>query len=229
MRTIIRCPSCFTYVYSDARQCHGCGYVIGRRRWLTRGSWVFITLAVAGFAVARSIDLFQDKRDRERRQMEALIEDEQSQAFLRRWLSASPEDLVAAHTDRRFADDLVKLRDRFPDVLPAGEIVSLDLRNDLWERHSRAGSGQVEHEYRSPRSRLRVSSAPVRSSASFWLDSGRTEYWMARTYDFEAQVDRDGQRYTVLGRVCLDDQEHDVRCLEIRRVRGIEGDIKPRE
>src|SRR6187401_1025647 len=92
MQTIIRCPNCFTYVYSDARRCHGCGEKIGRRKLLTRGSWIFALLAVTGFTLARGIDLQQEKRSERAHQIELAAQTERLSSFLRTWLGGSSDE-----------------------------------------------------------------------------------------------------------------------------------------
>src|SRR5262245_2607070 len=86
MRTIIRCPSCFTHVYADARTCHGCGEPLGRRKILRRGSWIFIGLAVTGFTIARGIDLEQDSFNRARQEAAHARRTEVATRFVRAWL-----------------------------------------------------------------------------------------------------------------------------------------------
>src|SRR5262245_58414294 len=87
MREIRHCPACLTYVYSDARRCHGCGERTGRRGILTRGSWIFIVLAATGFAIGRGIDLQQDKRDRIRREIERAASINTVNTFVKGWLT----------------------------------------------------------------------------------------------------------------------------------------------
>ena len=80
-------------VYDDARACHGCGERIGRRKILRRGSWIFIGLAVTGFAIGRGIDLQQDRRNRVRNEFEAASRAQNVREFLKSWLAG--EDVGA--------------------------------------------------------------------------------------------------------------------------------------
>jgi hypothetical protein len=227
MRSIVRCPQCFTYVYSDATTCHGCGHKIGRRRWLTRGSWVFITLAVAGYGIARGIDLHQEKRDREIRQHEQETEMAAARSFLQSWLTSPSEELSRKFHDRKvFGPQLVALRDRFPDVLPATVVDFIRLEPRTWQQHhSQKDSGPVKHTSRDKDPKLRVSRA-IRSD-----DTGdyswRTRSWFTYEYRFEAEVHRDDRWYSVTGRLCIDGST--VHCLVIERVDSLEGEVKPEE
>jgi hypothetical protein len=229
MRPIIRCPTCFTYVYADARDCHGCGQRLGRRRWLTRGSWVFITLVVAGFAIARSIDLHQEKRDRQRRQFDTALEIEHTSAFVKQWLTAPAGALeVTGPGDADFAAELEKIRARFPAVLPASDIERIQIRESGWERHRQKTGEAIVHTDGSRR--LRASRVPgSRRSVTSTAARHPTHYWTSHEYLFEATVRRDGSDYTVKGSVCIDDRDDAVICLELHGIEGIEGEVEPKE
>jgi hypothetical protein len=232
MRTIIRCPSCFTFVYSDARHCHGCGRAIGKRRFLTRGSWVFITLVVAVYAIARGIDLHQSERDRRRHEMETALEMERSTRFLRQWLTAPADEIASAHSGSgSFGPELVKLRSRFPTVLPATDIASTLLKERTsWEPHSQTGLGPVVHGRGERETALRASWPIPQGTSYFDLRRGtRRRDWGSTRYDFVVEVVRDGSRYSIVGSICLDDPDDTVHCLTILRIEGVEGVVKPVE
>jgi hypothetical protein len=230
MRTIIRCPACFTYVYSDARRCHGCGERIGKRKILRRGSWVFIILAVTGFTFARGIELHQESRDRSRRQLEIAAEVDVTKSFLRSWLTSSgPDEIKELSETKTFPGELVKLRQKFPDVLPATRVTSIKIADDARrsQLHEQRGREPVVH--------LRDdSSYSLRASACHSGDEVRRKpvyktSWL-HAYEFEADFVSNDRPYTAYGQACIRDGK--VCCLALDRIEaeGIEDSVvvKPR-
>jgi hypothetical protein len=224
MRTIIRCPNCFTYVYSDARRCHGCGQKTGKRKLLPRGSWIFAILAVAGFTLARGIDMHQDKMSERRHQIQTAENVEKVSAFVRTWLSAPADTLGSYFTSGKpFAGELTKLRAKYPKVLPAevvGSVKVEELRDEIHHFRNNKDS-QVAHNYDASKGALRVSRKPPgRESA---LQTWRS--WWSTPFQFEGEVTKDGVGYTVHGQVCVYDGS--ITCLAIDRVESLEGIVNP--
>jgi hypothetical protein len=234
MSTIIRCPSCFTYVYSDARTCHGCGERIGKRKLLRRGSWVFIALAVGGFTIARGIELSQDRanRARENAEQQRLIAD--ADAFLRAFLLADTEYIQKHVGDRELCpDELAKLRARYATVLPADSVIGLRITDSTYQEHVQLERGKgISHRQNGEsdtKGQARVSCAPkTRSLGSFRrYTDGVKRRWTLPLLEFEVEFKKDGQHYTLFGNLCL--EEASVCCLKIDQIRGVEGEVKPAE
>jgi hypothetical protein len=231
MRTIIRCPNCFTYVYQDARACHGCGERIGRRKILRTGSWVFIGLAVSAFTVARAIDLEQEKQWRDRKEADRSETVTAALHFVRAWLTDDAQYLsTLANNDDVFVGDLARVRARYPSVLPADTLVSGIRFSDIGSKdHYQYERGkEVLH---LPKTQY-DGSAPGRASAIPKL-RGNAPYrrpprvWKVETYEFEAEVTKGDAHYTVYGEICA--EEHKVICLTIDKIVGVEGVITPKE
>jgi hypothetical protein len=216
MRSIIRCPACYTFVYSDARHCHGCGQRIGKRQLLTRGSWVFIVLAVAAFIVFRGVDLQQDRHFRLRQQMEKAESIESTRNFLRTWFTAMPEELARKLAPRKtFAKDLQTLRDRFPSVFPAADVISpIEIEELDYTSHSQTGSELAIHN-REDSPPTRRATDPRRSSVTYSARGKSRRSWTTDTFRFTTDVVKDGQEHHVTGRVCVDEGE--VVCVEVER------------
>lgn len=209
MRSIIRCPNCFTFIYSDARNCHGCGHRIGKRQLLTRGSWIFIILAVAGFTVGRGIDLKQEKVS-ELNEIERI---DDIRKFLRTWLTGPTEQvLAAAGTHKTFGDDLLKLRSRFGGVLPADEASNIAIDDMTGNTHRHASISKV----RVTVTEVERTAAPLRASRA---RKGQGSDERA----FTAAIAHGDRRYNVLGRVCSDDDV--VLCIEIVSVASDDGGV----
>ena len=241
MRTIIRCPNCFTYVYDDARTCHGCGDRIGRRKILRRGSWIFIGLAVSGFAIGRGIDLQQDRRQRVRQEFEEAARSQAVRAFLRSWLLADNVSAGSLLSSSACGDEMAKLRDLYPDALPATDVDSIELLSDRTQTHSQRNKGKVSHPRpysetetkAKAKARRTVCSEPTHTPSSSFKNrvDGKVvvdRVWSLNAVEFEAIFRKDGVRYTLYGRACVD-SEYKISCLFLDHLDGVEGSIPAKE
>ena len=244
MRTIIRCPSCFTFVYDDAKACHGCGERIGKRKILRRGSWVLIALIVSAYAVGRGIELQQERKGRIRSAFESAERSEVVLGFLRAWLVGDDNAVAAAlaTTDGACKDEIIKLRALYPTVLPADR-----RRPHQIDRHLGGASRAAEQGQDHPpaptrpseaKSRRSASCEPLRSSSigtSRTRVAGKTvadKTWSLSAMDFEAELKQDGVSYTLYGRVCIQTGGRDgskVSCLTLDRLEGPEGHVPVKE
>jgi hypothetical protein len=238
MRTIIRCPSCFTYVYDDAKACHGCGERIGKRKILRRGSWIFIALIVCAYAAGRGIELQQERKSRIRSAFQSAERSQAVLGFLRAWLVGDDAGVASslALTEGGCKDDFVKLRALYPTVLPATEVVHIKLTDNWEERHVQRNKGGITHVR--PKARPSASCEPLRSNiigTSRTRVAGKTvvdKTWSLSAMDFEAELKQDGLTYTLYGRVCTDVDVKGgtkVSCLTLDRVEGPEGTVPVKE
>jgi hypothetical protein len=227
MRTINRCPSCFTYVYSDARRCHGCGERLGRRKLLRRGSWVFIAFAVTAYAIGRSVELRQEQNGQARREVEQARRAETARAFLRAWV-VGDDDQVAALTGRQesFKTELAGLRRLYPEFLPASSVLSVTFSEQIDQRHSQKGKARVAHEFASieddETASRRASFQPSRP-----LFKGLERHWSNKAFNFRAELTKDDAHYTLTGQICLGDTS--VVCLTLQELSGVEGVIRMKQ
>jgi hypothetical protein len=227
MRTVIRCPSCFTYVYDDARACHGCGERIGRRKILTRGSWIFIGLAVSVFTIARGIDLEQDKHNRFYREAEAQQRTQAAERFLYVWLTNDPalSDLAG---NEAYLGELARLHARYPSALPADDVIGpIRYSDTAFQDHYQYERGkEVLH-----RARGVVDSSAAGRASCIPKSRSNTPFrrvprgWTVRTLEFEAEIKKGDAHFTIYGDLCL--EEDRVCCVTIDKVVGIEGVVKP--
>lgn len=226
MREIRRCPACLTYVYTDARRCHGCGERVGRRRLLTRGSWIFIVLAAAGFAIGRGIDIQQNKRDRLARALAETARSDLVSSFVGSWIEGNQPSVDSDTPEQpEFRAGLDRLRAKFPTVLPGSDFQILELDRSGGTRHAqRTPEAPVKHEGER-QAGLRASAAPTRSFVRFWPPRPRD--WSLETWRFRAKVSKATTSYVVEGSVCIEDNL--VACLQIDKVEGPGGEVKPVE
>jgi hypothetical protein len=239
MRTIIRCPSCFTYVYDDAKACHGCGERVGKRKILRRGSWVLIALIVCAYAAGRGIELQQERKSRVRSELQSAERSRVVLGFVRAWLVGDDAGVASslAATEGTCKDDIVKLRALYPTVLPATDVVHIKLLDAWEERHAQRNKGSITHVR--PKNRPSASCEPLRSSSigtSRTRVGGKTvvdKSWSLSAMDFEAELKQDGLTYTLYGRVCIDlgggRDGAKVSCLTLDRVEGPEGTVPVKE
>jgi len=256
MRAIIRCPSCFTYVYDDAKACHGCGERIGRRKLLRRGSWVVIALIVCAYAAARGIKLHQDRQSRVRREFEAAERIEVVRGFLHAWLMADEVAVDSWISSRNpvCKEEMANLRDLYPTVLPATHVGKGLMLSEREQLHIQQNKGKVAHPgsysdseaEAKAKARLTATCEPARSAKwAKWAKSGSSEpsrrfvdgivvdrTWLLRSVEFEIEFQKDETFYTLYGRVCLDQGGRDgtkVSCLTLDRVEGPEGTVPMEE
>jgi hypothetical protein len=221
MREIRRCPACLTYVYSDARRCHGCGERLGRRRILTRGSWIFIVLAAAGFAIGRGVDLEQEKTHRVALAIEEASRAEMIKAFVAEWLIAGPARFEHTETRDDFRDRIDALRNRYA-VLPATSAHVPNVESGESLLHVPAGSGGTGHRPEEARPDLRVSAS--RASARWPVKL----FWHADRYLFRGTFKKGEATYSIQGSVCIDGSK--ISCLAIEEIRDATGHkVEPRE
>ncbi len=228
MPRIVRCPSCFTYVYDNARNCHGCGGKLRNRRILTRASWVFIALSVTTFTVIRGVVLAQERRARVVREMEENQTRDAMEAFVNAWLRGSTE-AYERHSVRRekFRQDLAKLHGRFCEVFPVDQVEDLKITSTGTRQHVRNGmSPAVMHGWNTARdanganqpAAVAIAGSPANSARSMIGRSpASTTTWTCDAGAFYATCLREGREFEVWGTVCMDDS-HEVTCLQIDRV-----------
>jgi hypothetical protein len=227
MRTIIRCPSCFTYVYDDAKACHGCGERVGKRKILRRGSWVLIALIVCAYAAGRGINLHDERQSRIRSAFETAARSHAVTGFLRAWLAGDDVGVASslATSSGVCKGEILKLRALYPTVLPATDVIRIELVKS-WEERHRRDKGKITHmraglSESDPKARLSASCKPKRST-------GGGAFWTIPSFDFEAEFQKDGESYTAFGRVCID-YAHKVCCLTIDHIQGVEGVVEAEE
>jgi hypothetical protein len=235
MSTIIRCPNCFTYVYADARSCHGCGERLGRRKLLRGGSWLFIVLAVGAFTIARGIDLSQERMYERRTKAAQQWLANDARAFVAAWLQADTEYVQNHLADREVCpDELSKMRARYPTVLPADTVVGFQVTDSSYQEHVQVERGRgISHRINGqadPKGLGRVSCAPKTRSLGTYrrsADGVKRRFWTTPLIEFEIEFRKDGAHYTLFGDLCIEDGK--VSCFKVDHIRGIEGDVKPTE
>ena len=244
MRTITRCPSCFTYVYDDAKACHGCGERIGKRKLLRRGSWVVIALIVCAYAATRGINLHQDKQSRVRREFAAAERASVVRGFLHAWLTADEAgvDSWISTRDRACKEEMANLRDLYPTVLPATEVGDLEVLSTREQNHIQRNKGKVVHPsfYSGSEAKVKARRMTATCEPTKWV-GGREPFrnfadgvavvdrtWSLPSVDFEVEFRKDEERYTLYGRVCVDDARK-VTCLTLGHVEGPEGTVPVEE
>jgi hypothetical protein len=238
MRTIIRCPNCFTYVYDDARRCHGCGDRIGKRKLLRRGSWMFIALAVAVFTIARGIDLRQDARNRDREEAEREVRAQVTRGFVYGALMGDSETISRFAAKPELVAELDKLRARYPTVLPATSVTrDAEVKEFLHQGHTKEAGKDISHANwgrSDPTVGRRASCVPPGGASNAFtriVDGMKrtTRTWTLEKTKFEAEFSKDGQQYTLHGSLCL---EHGVVCcMTIDRIESVNDleEVVPKE
>ena len=210
MRTIIRCPSCFTYVYDDARACHGCGERIGKRKILRRGSWVFIALIVCAYAVGRGIELQQERKSRIRSAFQAAERSHAVTGFLRAWLAGDDPGAASslAATEGACKDELRQAPRSLSDGPPRDRRRPHRIGRRLGRASLQRNKGKITHirAYAlasKAKARPSASCEPRRSSGGGTYRTARgksviDKTWSLSAVDFEAEIKKDGPSYTAL-------------------------------
>jgi hypothetical protein len=238
MRTIIRCPNCFTYVYDDARRCHGCGDRIGKRKLLRRGSWIFIALAVSIFAISRGIDLRQDARNRDREEAERDRQEVIIKAFVHAALLGEPEILARFAAKPELVAEIEKIRARYPTVLPATAVTrDAEVTRSAYQAHTKQKGKEIAHSNwgdPDPFDGRRASCVPPGGASGAFTRivdgiSRTTRTWTLVKTKFEAEFARDGERYTLHGSLCL--EQDLVCCMTIERIESVTDleEVLPKE
>ena len=187
MRTIIRCPSCFTYVYDDAQgraTAAASGSASARSSAGAPGSSSPSACAPTRSAAASTSSRRSEPGSGARRRPPSARKP--CARFLRAWLVGDDAGVASslATTDGVCKGEILKLRALYPTVLPATDVVRIEVGRAAWDETHSAEQGQE-----SPicvytrRARLSASCEPTKSSHHRdVLDPSRgKDRWSTRT------------------------------------------------
>ena len=156
--------------------------------------------------------------------------------FLNAWIVGDDQSVAQMVSGgETFAARLAKLRDLYPDQLPADTIVvGIKVSDEGTALHGQEGkreSAPVVHGGYSvgedPTYRRRASNQAAEVSTTR-IRYGRQSRWSWHLNDiaFEVEFSKEGTHYTLAGHVCMGTEN--IYCLTLDSLRGIEGLIEPK-